>query len=60
MEKDRERALERFHLTAKTAGKIARDAGAKNLVVMHFSPKYIDQSETPENEALREFKHSGR
>lgn len=58
LEKDRERAIERFHLTAKTAGMIARDAGVKNLVVMHFSPKYKDQLDTPENEALREFKHS--
>lgn len=59
LEKDRDRALERFHLTAKIAGKIARDAGVKSLIVMHFSPKYRDQSDSPENEALREFKHSG-
>lgn len=56
LEKDRERALERFHLTAKTAGKIAREAGVRNLVVMHFSPKYRKEPETPEGEALREFK----
>ncbi|MBM4137033.1 MAG: ribonuclease Z [Nitrospira sp.] len=56
LERDRERALERFHLTAKTAGRIARDAGVKNLVVMHFSPKYRDDSENPEDEAMREFR----
>jgi ribonuclease Z len=55
LEKDRERALERFHLTAKTAGKIAKEAKVKNLVVMHFSPKYRKQIETPEEEAMREF-----
>jgi len=56
MEKDRERALERFHLTAKTTGRIARDAGVRNLVVMHFSPKYRKQPDTPEDEAMREFR----
>lgn len=56
LEKDRERALERFHLTAKTAGRIAREADVRNLVVMHFSPKYRKQPDTPEGEALREFK----
>ncbi|MEW6214129.1 MAG: ribonuclease Z [Nitrospirota bacterium] len=57
LERDRDRALERFHLTAKIAGRIARDAGVKNLVVMHFSPKYRDDTYTPEDEAIREFKH---
>ncbi|HYA12050.1 MAG TPA: hypothetical protein VEF37_03615, partial [Thermodesulfovibrionales bacterium] len=56
LEKDRDRALERFHLTAKTAGKIAKEAKVKNLVVMHFSPKYRKESETPEDEAMREFR----
>ena len=60
LEKDRDRALERFHLTAKTAGRIAKEGKVKNLVAMHFSPKYRSQSETPEDEAIREFKDSGR
>jgi ribonuclease Z len=58
MEKDRERALQRFHLTGKTAGRIAREAGVKNLVVMHFSPKYRGQDDTPEEEAMDEFRSS--
>jgi ribonuclease Z len=56
LEKDRDRALERFHLTAKTAGMIAREGKVKNLVVMHFSSKYRRQPETPEDEAIREFR----
>jgi ribonuclease Z len=56
LEKNRDRALERSHLTAKTTGRIAREAGVKNLVVMHFSPKYRKESETPEDEAMREFR----
>jgi ribonuclease Z len=55
MERDRDRALQRFHLTAKITGRIARDAGVKNLIVMHFSPKYRNDTETLENEAKREF-----
>lgn len=58
MEKDRDRALERSHLTAKITGSIARQAGVKNLVTMHFSPKYRNQTDTPEEEAIREFRHS--
>jgi ribonuclease Z len=56
LEKDRDRALERSHLTAKTAGRIAREAKVKNLVAMHFSPKYRKEPETPEDEAMREFR----
>ena len=55
LEEDRERAIERHHLTAKTAGRIAREAGVKNLVVMHFSPKYRECPDAPEKEALMEY-----
>ena len=58
MDKDIDRALKRFHLTAKITGSIARQAGVKRLVVMHFSPRYRDQSESPEDEAMREFYYS--
>ncbi|MEW6067487.1 MAG: ribonuclease Z [Nitrospirota bacterium] len=56
LDEDRDRALERFHLTAKLTGMIAKKAGVKNLVPMHFSPKYRDNNETPLDEAMREFK----
>ncbi|MBI5188714.1 MAG: ribonuclease Z [Nitrospirae bacterium] len=55
MEEDRERALERFHLTAKMAGLIAREARVKNLIVMHFSPKYREYPDAPIKEAMVEF-----
>jgi ribonuclease Z len=58
LEEDRERALERFHLTAKITGMIAREAKVKHLVAMHFSPKYRNYPETPEDEAMREFNSS--
>ncbi len=55
LEKDRQRALDRFHLTAKTCGLIAREAGVKKLALMHFSPKYRDCPDLVIREAMAEF-----
>jgi ribonuclease Z len=52
---DRDRAVERHHLTAKMAGEIARRAKVRNLVVMHFSPKYRDQANRIEEEAMKAY-----
>ncbi|MGD1075906.1 MAG: ribonuclease Z [Thermodesulfovibrionales bacterium] len=56
LNEDIERALERHHLTAKIAGGIARKANVKNLVVMHFSPKYRSFPGVIEKEAMEKFK----
>ncbi len=40
MEKDRDLALKRSHLTAEACGRIAREAGVKRLYPMHLSPRY--------------------
>lgn len=56
LEKDRDRAEERHHLTAALAGKIAREANVKSLEIMHFSPKYRHNVDELYNEAMREFK----
>lgn len=42
LNKDKDRALERNHLTAQLTGVIAREAKVEKLVVLHISPKYID------------------
>lgn len=55
MDKERERAFERFHLTAKTCGTIAKNAGVKKLVPMHLSPKYSDCPEAVIDEAMGAF-----
>ncbi len=55
LERDRERALERFHFTAKECGSIAKKAGVKKLAVMHFSPKYRECPEIVVKEAMDEF-----
>jgi ribonuclease Z len=56
LHQDRERAVERSHLTAKISGLIAKKAGVKKLVPIHFSPKYSDCPELIIREALSEFK----
>jgi len=55
LEKDRDRAIERSHLTAKTCGLIAKKAGVKKLKLMHFSPKYKECPELVIKEALEKF-----
>lgn len=52
---DKDRAKERYHLTAKEAGQIAREAGVGKLVVFHFSPKYTATPEAIVEEAEKEF-----
>lgn len=42
LEKDVEKAAMRFHSTAKQAAEIAKLAGAKQLLLGHFSSKYKD------------------
>ncbi len=56
LESDRNRAKERHHLTAALAGRIAKEAGVGNLIIMHLSPKYRHCVEELYNEAMREFK----
>lgn len=56
LEKDRQRAIERHHLTAADAGKLAREAEVANLTITHFSSKYINCPEDIYNEAMREFR----
>ncbi|MEK7309019.1 MAG: MBL fold metallo-hydrolase [Nitrospirota bacterium] len=58
LDKDSVRAKERYHLTAKEAGRIAREAGVGRLEVFHFSPKYTDLPEEIVKEAEREFKET--
>ncbi|MEE8329968.1 MAG: MBL fold metallo-hydrolase [Thermodesulfovibrionia bacterium] len=56
LDRDRDRAKERYHLTAKEAGLIARKAGVGKMAVFHFSPKYTDTPEELLKEAEKEFK----
>jgi len=52
---DRERAEDKYHLTAGQAGRLARQAGVKRLLPIHFSPKYAGDPSVLEQEALAAF-----
>lgn len=58
LDEDRERAFRKFHLTAAQAGALAREAGAKNLVVFHFSPMYRSREDQLVREAREAFRGS--
>lgn len=55
LEQDREKARDRYHLTARDAGRIARLAGVKRLETLHFSPRYRDNPQALLQEAMQEF-----
>ncbi len=42
LEKDKQMAKDKFHLTARQAGNIAGRANVKNFTLFHFSPRYQD------------------
>jgi ribonuclease Z len=50
LDKDKDMAKRKYHLTAKEAGMVARKAGVKGLRLFHFSPRYFGQ----ENELIQE------
>ncbi|HCU54770.1 MAG TPA: ribonuclease Z [Gammaproteobacteria bacterium] len=55
LEQDAERAASRYHLTAQQAGWLARQSGVQHLVPMHFSPRYSDDPEALQREAMAAF-----
>lgn len=55
LDQDADKARERHHLTARQAGLMARKAGARELVVFHFSPRYTGQGDAIYQEAKEEF-----
>ncbi|MBM4124628.1 MAG: ribonuclease Z [Nitrospira sp.] len=52
---DADKARERYHLTARQAGLLARQAGARQVVVFHFSPRYTGRGDELVREAQRAF-----
>lgn len=55
LDRDAAKAAERYHLTARQAGVLAKKAGVKHLVVFHFSPRYTGQGELLAAEAKAAF-----
>ena len=56
LESDKEKARERYHLTAREAGRIAREAGVGRMEPLHFSKRYSDDPEALFLEAEEEFR----
>jgi len=56
LDRDRARAEERAHLTARQAGELAREAKVKNLQIFHFSPKYEKEADFLYREAEEAFR----
>jgi ribonuclease Z len=55
LEKDREIAKEKHHLTAHQAGTLARKSKVRALSIFHHSPRYMDQAHVLREEAMRAF-----
>lgn len=49
------RAAEKYHLTSRQAGELARAAGVKRLIPFHFSPKHAGEEERLIREAMEAF-----
>jgi ribonuclease Z len=56
LNKDNETARQKYHLTARQAGELAARAGAKQLSVFHFSPRYLGQETLLYQEAMEAYK----
>ena len=56
LDKDRNMAAEKSHLTARQAGELAARAKAKQFSIFHFSPRYLGQEDLIYREASEAFK----
>jgi ribonuclease Z len=52
---EEQRAAEKYHLTARQAGKLARAAEVKRLIPFHFSPKHAEEEERLVREAMEAY-----
>jgi ribonuclease Z len=59
LDKDREIAQKKYHLTAKEAGLIARKAQVRELIPFHFSPRYFGREKELVQEAMTAFGSNG-
>lgn len=58
LDQDADKAQDRYHLTARQAGVMAKKAGVRELVVFHFSPRYTGLGHRITAEAQEAFQGS--
>jgi ribonuclease Z len=58
LDKDKDIAKTKYHLTAKQAGFIGARAHVKNLTLFHFSPRYFGRENEIIEEAMKTFQSS--
>lgn len=51
LDRDKDQAGQKYHLTARQAGTLAAKAGAKQFTISHFSPRYLGMEESLQMEA---------
>jgi ribonuclease Z len=56
LDRDQDKAREKYHLTAKEAGELARMARVKEFTLFHHSPRYLDRREELRQEAMEAFR----
>jgi ribonuclease Z len=56
LDKEREMARKKYHLTAREAGLIAARAGVKEVTLFHFSPRYFGREKKLYEEAMAAFR----
>jgi len=56
LDKEREMARKKYHLTAREAGLIAAKAGVKEITLFHFSPRYFGREKELYQEAMTAFR----
>jgi len=55
LDKDRQLARNKGHLTARQAGELAARSGARQFSIFHFSPRYTDQEDLLYQEARQAY-----
>jgi len=55
LDRDRDKAREKYHLTAREAGELAKMARAREFTLFHHSPRYVDHGEELRAEAMEAF-----
>jgi len=56
LDKDKDMAQRKYHLTAREAGLVARKARVKKMTPFHFSPRYFGQEKELIQEAMTAFR----